>query len=187
MTKCTSPYIVLSAPSGAGKTTLARKLVGRNHNLKISVSATTRPKRPREKEGIDYYFLSEEEFGHNLAENNFLEHETVHGFQYGTLRPVLEKMVRKGKQVLFDIDVKGALSIKKLYPDSVLIFIKPPSLAELRRRLKARRSDSTQAIKIRLSRIRYEYRQAEKFDHIVINDDLDRAVQEIESIISEKK
>ncbi len=186
MKKHLRPYIVLSAPSGAGKTTIARKLAERNPNLQISISATTRPMRPMEKDGIDYFFLNDDEFSKNLKEGNFLEHETVHGFRYGTLRTVLNKMTGEGKQVLFDIDVKGALSIKRLCPEAILIFIKPPSLAELRQRLKARQTETAQAIKQRLSRLNYEYQQADKFDHVVINDELDRAVREIESIISAK-
>jgi guanylate kinase len=181
------PFIVLSAPSGAGKTTIARKLTARNTNLKISVSATTRPKRPLEMDGIDYYFLSQEQFSKNLAAGSFLEYENIHGFYYGTLRPVLEKIIQEGKQVVFDIDVKGALTIKRLYADSILIFIKPPSLSELRRRLKTRRSETVREISRRLSRLKYEYEQADKFDYVVINDDLDRAVQEIESIINKKQ
>ena len=187
MDKYPRSFVVLSAPSGAGKTTIARKLVARDANLKISVSATTRPRRPMETDGVDYYFLSEAEFRRNLAAGNFVEHEDVHGYHYGTLRSVLEEMIQDGKRPIFDIDVKGALSIKRLYPESKLIFIKPPSLEELKRRLQKRHSESAQAIAKRLQRINYEYKQAEKFEHIVINDDLDRAVQEIESIISRKE
>jgi guanylate kinase len=186
MKKHPRPFIVLSAPSGAGKTTIARKLAERNPNLQISISATTRPKRPLETDGIDYFFLSDDEFSKNLKERNFLEHETVHGFRYGTLRTTLEKMAEEGKQIIFDIDVKGALSIKRLRPEAILIFIKPPSLAELRQRLKARQTETVQAIRKRLGRLKYEYQQADKFDHVVINDQLDRAVREIESLINQK-
>jgi len=186
MKTCSHPFVVLSAPSGAGKSTIARKLIKRNKNLKVSVSATTRPRRPMETDAADYYFLSEEEFK-NVAAGNFLEHESVHGFAYGTLRPVVDKMLEEGNQVVFDIDVKGALAIKQICPDAVLIFIKPPSLEELRRRLKNRRSEGEEAIEKRLSRIEYEYEQAKKFDYVVINEDLDRAVKEIELIIKNEK
>jgi guanylate kinase len=187
MNTCSHPFVVLSAPSGAGKSTIARKLIQRNTNLKISVSATTRPKRPLETDGVDYYFLSEEEFKKEISAGNFLEYENVHGFLYGTLRPVVDRVVEEGYQVVFDIDVKGALTIKNICPEAILIFIKPPSLDELRRRLKNRRSESEEAMAKRLGRIEYEYEQAEKFDYVVINDDLEHAVEEIEMIIIDKK
>jgi len=183
MNKFLSQFIVLSAPSGAGKTTIAKMLIRRHHDMAISISATTRPKRPKEENGKDYYFLSKNMFENNIANHNFLEYEEVHGDYYGTLKNKVEELLDSGKTVVFDIDVKGALSLKKLYPQAILIFIKPPSLAELRYRLKNRKSESDAAIEKRLQRIDFEYKQALKFDHIVINDNLAHTINQIEEII----
>jgi guanylate kinase len=177
------PFLVLSATSGAGKTTIAKELVRRNSNMVISVSATTRPRRVHEKEGKDYYFMKKEEFEENITLNNFIEYEQVHSWYYGTLKHVIESQTGEGKIVLFDIDVKGALSIKGIYPNSILVFIKAPSLKELKRRLRDRKSDSPEEIQMRLERIDYEYKQAKKFDFIIINKDLEQTVIEIESLI----
>jgi guanylate kinase len=183
MKKFRSQLLVLSAPSGAGKTTIARALTKRFNEFTISVSATTRRKRPGEKEGRDYHFLSVDEFKKNIRRKNFLEYEEVHGDLYGTLKSTVQDLLEQGRVVIFDIDVNGALSIKRIYPQAILIFIKPPSLAELRKRLKNRKSESGEAIDRRLKRIEFEYAQAEKFDHILINDHLEHAVQQIEQLI----
>jgi len=183
MDKFRTQLVVLSAPSGAGKTTIARALIQRNKEMTISVSATTRPKRPQEKEGRDYHFLSIGEFKSNIRRHNFIEYEEVHGDLYGTLKNEVQKILDEQRIAVFDIDVKGALSIKKLYPQAILIFIKPPSLSELKKRLKRRKSESEEAITKRLQRIEFEYAQADKFDHILINDDLNHAVQQIEKLI----
>ena len=183
MSKFRSQFIVLSAPSGAGKTTIAKMLIRRNENMIISISATTRPKRPKEEEGKDYYFLSDDTFKANLDSKNFLEYEEVHGDHYGTLKSKVEEILKEGKTVVFDIDVKGALSIKQLYPQAILIFIKPPTLEELKNRLKHRKSESKEAIEKRLKRIDFEYKESLKFDHIVINDNLNHTIQQIEEII----
>jgi guanylate kinase len=176
-------YIVLSAPSGAGKTTIAKQLVERNADFRISVSATTRIRRPREIDAVDYHFLEPDDFAKKIDHNDFIEYEEVHGDYYGTIRSTVESHVAAGLSVIFDIDVKGALSIKKEYPQALLIFIKAPSLSELRSRLKRRRSEDRQAIERRLKRIDYEYSQAEKFDFTVINKDLKKTVNQIENII----
>ena len=178
-------FIVLSAPSGAGKTTIAKKLAQRNANMVIAISATTRPKRPREVDGKDYFFIGKEEFEKHIHNGDFIEYEQVHGDFYGTLLNIVESLKSAGKIVLFDIDVKGALNIKKLYPDSLLIFIEAPSIEELQRRLQRRRSDSFAAIKKRLDRIKFEYEQAKKFDHIVVNEKLEETVQYIEELIKQ--
>jgi guanylate kinase len=176
-------FIVLSAPSGAGKTTIAKRLVSRNSNMAIAISATTRPKRPREVDGRDYYFLSKEKFEEHIHNGDFLEFEQVHDDFYGTLLNIVVNLKNSGKDVIFDIDVNGALKIKKIYPDSLLIFIKAPSLTELKQRLKRRRSDSFSAIQKRLDRISFEYEQAKKFDHVVVNDNLEETVASIENLI----
>lgn len=182
-----APYLVLAASSGAGKTTIAKELVKRHKEMVISVSATTRDRRIGENNGEDYFFMSKEEFERNIAQNNFIEYEQVHGCYYGTLRQVVEKWAQEGKIVVFDIDVNGALSIKRIYPNSILIFIKAPSLKELKRRLKDRKSDSEQEMQMRLQRIDYEYEQSKKFDYIIINKELDNAISEIEIIINNYK
>jgi len=178
-----SDYIVFSAPSGGGKTTIARTLEQKYDRLIISVSATTRPRRPNEQDGVDYYFLSSREFEEAIRQGRFLEYEQVHGYYYGTLKEKVDEAVRAGKTVLFDIDVNGALSIKKHYPQALLIFIKPPSKEVLIERLKKRRSENEETIRKRLKRMEYEYALAGRFDHIVINDDLQRAINEIERLI----
>ena len=183
MSEFRSQLIVLSAPSGAGKTTIANALVDRYPEMAISVSATTRKKRPREKEGIHYHFIDESRFKEYIEQNNFLEFEEVHGDYYGTLKSDVDKLLEMGKTVVFDIDVKGALSIKEIYPRAILIFIKTPSLSELRKRLKNRKSESEGAIQKRLHRIEFEYTQAGKFDHIVVNDKLDHAIEQILGLI----
>jgi len=183
MQKLRYPFIVLSAPSGVGKTTIAKMLVQHHPELSISISATTRPQRPGEVNGKDYFFISEKEFKENINKNNFLEYEEVHGDLYGTLMTEVEKLVNQGKSVVFDIDVKGALSIKRKYPEAILFFLKAPSLDELVNRLKNRKSESRQAIEKRLRRIDFENAQAEKFDYIIVNDKLKKTVADIESII----
>jgi len=184
MTKFKSPYIAFSAPSGAGKTTIVKNLAEKYpHELVISVSATTRARRPQEKEGVDYYFLSKQEFEEAIAQGKFLEYEEVHGNYYGTLIETVETHRKQGKTVLFDIDVKGAMSVRRYYPQALLIFIKPPSDEELVRRLKDRRSEDEATIQRRLQRLKFEYEQAERFDHIVINDQLEETIAEVERLI----
>ena len=183
MQKFRSKFIVLSAPSGGGKTTIAKMLAKRHQKMSISVFATTRQKRSLEEEGKDYFFLSRNEFNENIRNENFLEYEEVHGDFYGTLKNRVDELVEQGKTVIFDIDVKGAICIKKKFPEAILLFIKPPSLDVLKTRLKKRKSESEQAINKRLGRIEFEYEQAEKFDYIIINDNLINTVQQIENII----
>ena len=181
--KFKSPYIAFSAPSGAGKTTIVRMLNEKYHTLKISVSATTRLKRADEVDGKAYYFMDKENFLQGVKDNKFLEYEEVHDNYYGTLKEKVDEIVEKGNVVLFDIDVNGALSIKKQYPSAILIFIKPPSEQELVNRLQKRESETDASIKKRLSRLNFEYKAAEKFDYIVVNDSLEDTIMEIESLI----
>ena len=188
MTRFKSQYIVFSAPSGAGKTTIVKELLKKYPNeLAISVSATTRAKRKTETEGKDYFFLTENDFKNAVLENKFLEYEEVHGNFYGTLIRTVDDLVKKGKTVLFDIDVKGARSVKNKYPGAILIFIKPPGKDVLKERLRGRKSESEETIAHRLLRLDYEYEQAQFFDFDIINDSLNQAVQEIENIIIEYK
>ena len=140
-------FIALSAPSGAGKTTIAQELVKRHKDMVISVSATTRDKRPYEIDGIDYHFMTRSEFEQNISAGNFVEYEEVHGNLYGTLNRTVEEFTAADKSVVFDIDVKGALAIKHKYPQTILIFINAPSEKESIERLRNRKSENEETIK----------------------------------------
>ena len=175
---------VLSAPSGAGKTTIAKAALSTFPAMRFSVSATTRPKRPGEVEGKDYFFLTKEEFVAKREAGELVEWEEVFLNFYGTLRREVDRTLTAGEAMLFDVDVKGALSIKSAYPDdAVLIFIRPPSLEELKRRLTTRKTEDEETIQRRLSRAEMELAEGQQFDHIVINDDLARATDEVCTII----
>ncbi|UCF64035.1 MAG: guanylate kinase [bacterium] len=175
--------IVLSSPSGGGKTTICQALVSRDKNFRISISATTRPPRAHEKPGQHYHFISNTEFEDLIRKGEFLEYELVHGNYYGTLRKQVEKLLSSGYSVIFDIDVYGAINIKKKFPQAILIFIRPPSLAELKRRLKMRKSDNEEEIDKRLQRLPEEYAQAKYFDYDITNDDLENTITQIMQIL----
>ncbi|MGB9771036.1 MAG: guanylate kinase [Candidatus Kapaibacteriota bacterium] len=184
MAKPSRQLIVLSAPSGAGKTTLAKYLLAAFPEFKFSVSATTRKPRPNEINGRDYYFMSEEEFKRIIESDGFVEYEQIFDNYYGTLKSEVENSLSKGEVVVFDIDVKGALSIKKLYPkEAFLIFIAPPSLDILQQRLKNRGTESTEQLQKRMERIQMEMEQKDKFDYVLINDDIERAKKELIEIV----
>ena len=176
---------IFSAPSGSGKTTIVRSLLEKDTNLEFSISATSRPKRKNEIEGKDYYFLSAEEFKEKIANDEFVEWEEVYENRfYGTLKIELERIWSQGKHVVFDVDVVGGLNIKKKYPHKALaIFVMPPSIEELEKRLKLRSTDSSEDIKTRIDKANEELSYAEKFDVIVINDQLEKAIQESEVLV----
>lgn len=181
--------LVISAPSGAGKTSITRLLLSRNNNWKFSVSATTRKQRPNEVNGTDYFFLSLEDFKNKIENNEFVEYEEVFGNYYGTLKSEVQRLLQSNDNsvMIFDIDVKGALSIKKNYPnDALLVFITVPSIQELKQRLMNRKTESEEIILRRVARAEMELREKDKFDYVVINDVLERAVEEIESFYSEE-
>ncbi len=174
--------VILSAPSGTGKSTICRKLLGRRKDLRYSISCTTRDPRPGERNGKHYTFLTPEEFREKVRRRDFLEWAVVHDNLYGTPKRYIETTTRKGRSVLLAIDVQGAAAIKRMKPDSVLVFVLPPSIKELRERLAARKDETESAAK-RLVNARKELAAAKDFDYIVINDDLNRAVSQIESIL----
>lgn len=182
--KFVTPYIAFSAPSGTGKTTIVRRLVQKYpHDLVISISATTRAPRPGELDGSDYDFWSRPQFEQAIKEGKFLEYEEVHNELYGTLLDKVQSLRAAGKTVLFDIDVKGAKSVKRKFPEAVIIFLKPPNQEELARRLKKRRSETPEAIQRRLERLEFEYLEGEKFDFCIVNDHFDLTIADIEKII----
>lgn len=174
--------IIVSAPSGSGKSTIVRWLMEQHPELKLyfSVSCTSRQPRGTEQDGVDYFFLQPDEFRQKIANGEFLEYEEVYTDRfYGTLKAQVERQREAGQNVVFDVDVKGGVNIKKYYGDEAMsLFIQPPSVEELRRRLEGRATDTPEAIQQRLDKAEYELTFAPKFDHIVLNDDLETAKQE---------
>lgn len=178
--------IIFSAPSGAGKTTIVRHLLAKEDlNLAFSISATSRAARGTEKHGHDYYFFSDDEFNRKVEEGAFLEWEEVYsGTKYGTLRSEIERLWDEGKNVIFDIDVVGGLNLKSLYGDrAIAVFVMPPDEAELERRLRGRGTDSEDKIRQRMAKARKEIGRADRFDHILLNRDLDTAKLEAYNLI----
>lgn len=185
----TGKLIVISAPSGTGKSTIVQRLV-REHpelNLVFSISHTTRLPRGTEKDGVEYFFTTQEQFKEGIRSGQFLEYEEVYDGQfYGTHRLQVEKLIEDKNNVIFDVDVKGGCSIKRFYGDRALsIFIQPPSIEELRRRLIDRKTDSPEAINTRLSKAEYELTFSGNFDKMIVNDKLKKAVQETYEVITE--
>ena len=185
--KSQGKLIIFSAPSGAGKTTIVKNLLGKIKDLKFSISACSRQKRKNETNGIDYYFLKLDEFKKKIKDNEFIEWQQVYkDHYYGTLKTEIERIWAKGSNVIFDIDVVGGLNIKKIYKDKALaIFIMPPSLKHLEKRLKNRLTETPKNIKQRLDKVNKELKYADKFDKIIINDDLKTAVDKAEKIVVE--
>lgn len=177
--------IIFSAPSGSGKTTLVKYCLGVFPELQFSISATTRALRGEEIHGKDYFFLFVEEFKNLIAEDAFVEYEEVYQDKfYGTLKSEVERIWQEGKVVIFDVDVKGGVNLKKIFGENALsIFIAPPSIDELERRLISRATDDLETIKIRVAKAKEEMTYAEEFDQIIINDDLETAQKEIERIV----
>ena len=185
--------LIFSAPSGSGKSTIVNWLMKEHPELKMSfsISATSRPPRSNngvmERDGVEYYFLTPEEFRQKIKAGEFLEYEEVyHDRFYGTLRSQVEALLDKGHNVVLDIDVKGGINIKKKYGlQAMSMFIQPPSVPELRRRLESRGSDTPDQIQIRLDKAEYEMSFAPQFDHIIVNDDLDKAKAEALTLITD--
>lgn len=179
--------IIISAPSGCGKSTIINAIMKTGKiDMEFSVSATNRPPRPGETDGVSYHFLSDEEFRNHILADNFVEYEEVYpGRFYGTLKSELNSRLSRGNNIILDIDVKGALNVKRLYGKQALtIFIEPPSIKELRRRLEQRATESDDTLAARISRAEYELTFAPDFDYTVVNDDLSQAVEATENIIT---
>jgi len=180
--------IIFSAPSGTGKSTIISWLMQHEElRLAFSISCTSRPPRGKEQNGVEYFFISPEEFRQRIADGEFLEYEEVYEDRfYGTLRSQVDKQLAAGQNVVFDVDVKGGCRIKEHYGDKALsLFIQPPSIAELRRRLESRGTDSAEVIDQRIARAEFELGFADKYDRVVVNDNLDRAERETLGIVTD--
>jgi len=178
--------LVLSAPSGAGKTTIARTLLGRRTDVGYSVSCTTRTPRAGETDGVDYHFLSPEAFDAAVQRDEFAEWAEVHGKRYGTLKSEVERVMAQGNHVMLDIDVQGARQVLERFPEAVTVFVVPPSVEALVARLTGRKTESEETLALRLRNALYELSEAERYQHVVVNDDLEVAVQRVGRIIDEE-
>tara|TARA_Y100000739_G_scaffold229045_1_gene242477 strand:+ start:743 stop:1336 length:594 start_codon:yes stop_codon:yes gene_type:complete len=180
-------FITISAPSGSGKTTLCKAIQRMKPEIKWSTSYTTRTKRNIEKDGVDYHFISLSKFKHLMRKDYFIEWESVHGFYYGTAKKTLDDAVENCKTLLMELDVKGSMKIMKLFPDKTFsIFIMPPSLEHLRKRLENRGTDSKDRIEIRLKRFTKEIGFKDKFDHVIVNKNLKEAELELIDTLDKK-
>jgi guanylate kinase len=171
--------VVVAGPSGSGKSTLLKRLLAEFPRFAFAVSCTTRAPRAGEQEGRDYYFLAGAEFERRVEAGEFAEWEAFFGNRYGTLKAEIERLRQAGRHVVFDLDVKGALNLKALYPEALLVFVEPPSLAVLERRLRGRGSESEEQVALRLSRSREELALAPRFDVRVVNDELETSYHEL--------
>lgn len=176
-------FYVISGPSGAGKTTILKRILESVENLTFSVSYTTRPKRPNEVEGVDYFFVSEDEFKALAKKGEFVEWALVHGYYYGTSKKFIEEKLSKGFDIVLDIDVQGALNIMQKYNNAVFVFLAPPSFESLKERLRKRKTESEKDFLKRVEDAKWELSKIPLFDYLVINDSVEVAVKNIESII----
>lgn len=179
---------ILSSPSGAGKTTLSKLLLEHDNNIKMSISCTTRPKRMQEIEGVDYFFLKKEEFFKKIAKDHFYEYAEVFNNFYGTPKKNVNQLMNNGYDVLFDIDWQGSQQLKKVHKNNIVsIFILPPSINELKRRLRARAQDKIEVINDRMVRAESEISHLNEYDYIVINDSLDESLKQIINILNSER
>ncbi len=183
----TGKVLIFSAPSGSGKSTIVNHILGLHPEIEFSVSATSRPPRGQEQDGVEYYFLSVEEFRRRIEADQFVEYEQVYeGRYYGTLKSEVERIWAKGHVIIFDVDVKGGVNLKKYFGDKALsVFIQAPSVEELRRRLIFRNTDTPEAIAERVAKAAEEMTYAPKFDVVLINDNLDKAYAEAEKMVDD--
>lgn len=179
--------IVFSAPSGAGKSSLIKNIIEKSTgDIELSISATTRPPRDGEEHGRDYFFISDEEFNELRRSDSFIEHANVHGYQYGTLKSFVDEKIQNGISIILDIDVQGFNIIRNAIEHNLSIFIIPPSIKELRKRLTSRGLDSSDVIEKRLSNAKTELKYAEQYDYIVLNDLFENTLSELVSIINDE-
>jgi guanylate kinase len=185
MEKNEGKCIIFSAPSGAGKTTIVHRLLQEIPSLSFSVSACSREARPTEKDGVDYYFLTADEFKNKIENQEFIEWEEVYANNfYGTLTSEIEKIWNANKSVIFDVDVVGGLNLKRYFGDKALsVFVQPPSLEILEKRLRSRKTESEEKIQVRIKKATIEMERANEFDYILVNNELDLAVNEIKEIV----
>lgn len=183
--ECEGKMVIFSAPSGAGKTTIVKHLINKFGKLEFAISATSRAPRGSERDGVDYFFLSPEQFSQAILQSRFVEWEEVYkGTCYGTMSSELERIWAKGNTILFDVDVKGGLKLKSLFGDrAVSVFIMPPSIAELRKRLVARSTDTLDVIEGRVAKAEQEIEYSKLFDVVVVNDNLEQALACAEQIV----
>jgi len=178
--------VIISSPSGGGKSSICRKLLSRTRKSQgwcFSISYTTRARRPGERNGREYFFVTPDEFKKKAKSDFFAEHFKVHLYNYGTPREPLERVRKKGGVILLDVDVQGAFRLQKEYPESIMLFILPPSVPELRRRLRRRGTETKEQLAVRFENARKEMRLYDRFEYAVVNDDLDKAVKQVLAII----
>jgi guanylate kinase len=179
--------LVVSAPSGAGKTSICRDIMKMFPEIVYSVSYTTRPPRPSEVDGRDYRFISDEAFRMGISRGDFIEWNEVYGYLYGTSGSDIKALLEKNKDIILDLDTKGAVNLKKLFPEGIYIFISPPSLAELKKRLEKRASETTKNLKIRLKNALEEMKEAFWYDYVIFNEKLPVAVEQFKSVYLAEK
>ena len=179
--------VVVSSPSGTGRTTIIERVLREDSRLRYSTSVTTRPQRPGEKEGKDYFFVSEKEFKQRIERGEFVEWAEVHGFMYATPKAPLVEIVQQGGVIILDIDIQGAMQVKEKFPHCVTIFVAPPSLESLEQRLRNRGTDSEELIKRKLQDALRETAKIPEYDYLIVNEDLDTAVRQLQAILEAER